>query len=96
MTNLNTWNCTVLGEAYCKDQFNPILPSDVFNHFEQATKWLCSQRRWSWYWWRPWLPAQQPTGHATCLCELQQCPCPLGVRLGCSGGGLGKQWERAT
>ena len=46
MTDLNAWNCTVLGEADCKDQFNRILPSDVLNHFQQATKWLRSQRRW--------------------------------------------------
>ena len=46
MTYWNTWNCTVLGEADCKDQFNRILPSDVPNHFQQATEWLRSQRRW--------------------------------------------------
>ena len=46
MTDLNAWNCTVPGEADCKDQFNRILPSDILNHFQQATEWLRSQRRW--------------------------------------------------
>ena len=46
MRNLNEWGCTIIGEADCKDQFNCILPSDVLNHFREATEWLCSQRRW--------------------------------------------------
>ena len=46
MTDLNTWNCTVLGVADCKDHFNRILPCDVLNHFQQATEWLRNQRRW--------------------------------------------------
>ena len=46
MTDLNNWNCTVIAEADCKDQFNRILPSDVLNHFQQATEYLRGKRRW--------------------------------------------------
>ena len=46
MTDLNSWNCTVIGEADCKDQFNRNLPADVLQHFDAATQWLRSQRGW--------------------------------------------------
>ena len=46
MLDLNTWHCTVIGEADCEDQFNRILPSDVLQHFHEATEWLRSECRW--------------------------------------------------
>ena len=46
MLDLNTWHCTVIGEADCKDQFNRILPSDLLQSFHEATEWLHSKCRW--------------------------------------------------
>ena len=46
LEDLNSWGCTVIGEADCKDQFNRILPSDMLKHFDEATKWLRNECQW--------------------------------------------------
>ena len=46
LDDLNSWGCTVIGEADCKDQFNRILPRDVLQHLDDATQWLRNERQW--------------------------------------------------
>ena len=42
LDDLNSWGCTVIGEADCKDQFNRILPRDVLQHLDDATQMFWS------------------------------------------------------
>ena len=46
LDDLNTWGCTVVGEADCKDPFNHILLCDVLKHLDDATEWLRNERQW--------------------------------------------------
>ena len=43
---LSDWECEVIGEADCSDQFNRVHPLSVMADFSAAAKWLAKKRHW--------------------------------------------------
>ena len=45
-TWLDTWSCTHVTEADCKDQFNNVDPALVVQYLNESTEWLKTKRQW--------------------------------------------------
>ena len=43
---LDTWSCTHVTEADCKDQFNNVDPALVVQYLNESTEWLKTKRQW--------------------------------------------------
>ena len=42
---LDSWNCSHIAEADCKDQFNNVHPKLVVQYLQESTDWLISKSR---------------------------------------------------
>ena len=42
---LDSVGCTLLSEVDCKDRFNNVHPTDIHDHFSEASEWLSKRKR---------------------------------------------------